>query len=345
MAKKLKQLDQQVIVLTGATSGIGLATARMAAEAGAKLVLVARDGDALDTLAHEMRQRGVDVATVAADVGDTADVERIGKEAIARYGRVDTWINNAGGSVYGTNEQVPLADMERVMQTNLWGCVNGSLEAVKLMKTRGGGALINIGSEVSDRSIPLQGTYAASKHAIKAFTESLRMELDKENAPISVTLIKPSAIATPFAEHAKNYMEQEPALPPPNYAPEIVAKAILHAAVKPERELFAGGHAKAASVLGGLLPRGMDRFMRGTMFDQQQSDKPSRAGRKDALHGSDPAQELRSRNRSAAKVSESSPYTAFELKPAPLKAALVGGVLLAGWALAGRPGLRKTWRA
>jgi short-subunit dehydrogenase len=342
MGYKLKKLDQQVIVITGATSGIGLATARMAAEAGAKLVLAARDGDALDTLAHEMRQRGVEVATVAADVGEAGDVERIGKAAIERYGRVDTWINNAGGSVYGTNEQVALADMERVMQTNLWGCVNGSLEAVKLMKASGGGALINLGSEVSDRAIPLQGTYAASKHAIKAFTESLRMELDKENAPISVTLIKPSAIATPFAEHAKNYMDHEPALPPPNYAPELVAEAILHAAVKPERELFVGGHAKASSVLGGLMPRAMDRFMRGSMFDQQQSDKLSRNGRTDSLHAPDAAQQLRSRNRSPAKVTESSPYTAFEMQSAPVKVALFGGVLLAGWALIGRPGLRKT---
>ena len=345
MSTKLKKLNQQVIVLTGATSGIGLATARMAAEGGARLVLAARDGDALDTLAHEMRQRGVEVVTVTADVGNPADVERIGKAAIARWGQVDTWINNAGISVYGTNEQVSLDDMQRVMQTNLWGCVNGSLEAVKLMKTRGGGAIINIGSEVSDRSIPLQGTYAASKHAIKAFTESLRMELDKENAPISLTLVKPSAIATPFAQHAKNYMDHEPALPPPNYAPEIVAEAILHAAETPERELFVGGHAKTASVLGRLMPRGMDRFMNATMFKQQQSDRPSRAGRSDALHAPDASQELRARNRSGAHVSESSPYTKFEMRSGPVKTVLLGGALLAAWALAGRPGMRRTWKA
>ncbi|WP_296951852.1 SDR family oxidoreductase [uncultured Massilia sp.] len=341
MSPALKKLEEQVIVVTGATSGIGLATARKAAQAGARVVLVARDADALDTLAHEMRQRGAEALTVAADVGDPADVARIAREAVQRYGRVDTWINNAGASVYGNSEQVALADMQRVMQTNLWGCVNGSLEAVKLMKAHGGGAIINLGSEVSDRAIPLQGTYAASKHAIKAFTESLRMELDKDKASISVTLIKPSAIATPFAEHAKNYMDQEPALPPPNYAPELVADAILHAAVKPERELFVGGHAKAASVLGGLMPRAMDRFMRSTMFDQQQSDKPSRAGRSDALHAPDSRRELRARNRSAARVSERSPYTTLEMQSAPVKTALLGGVLLAVWALAGRPGMRK----
>ena len=184
MTTKLKKLNEQVIVVTGATSGIGLATARQAAEAGAKVVLVARDADALDALAHEMRQRGAEAITVAADVGEQADVARIGKAALDRYGRVDTWVNNAGASVYGTNEQVALDDMERVMQTNLWGCVNGTLEAVKLMKAHGGGAIINLGSEVSDRAIPLQGTFAASKHAIKAFTDSLRMELVKEKAPI-----------------------------------------------------------------------------------------------------------------------------------------------------------------
>ncbi len=345
MSAKLKKLNEQVIVLTGATSGIGLATARMAAEAGARLVLAARDGDALDTLAHEMRQRGVEAVTVAADVGDPADVVRIGQVAMERFGRIDTWVNNAGISVYGTNEQVALEDMQRVMQTNFWGCVHGTLEAVKLMKTHGGGAIINLGSEVSDRAVPLQGTYAASKHAIKAFTESLRMELGKEKAPVSLTLVKPSAIATPFPQHAKNYMEHEPDLPAPNYAPELVAQAILHAAEKPVRELYVGGHAKLTSVAGRLMPRGMDRFMRATMFAQQQAPEPSAPGRTDALHAPDASQELRQRSNTPKHVAERSPYTSYELRSGPVKTMLVGGALLAAWAFAGRPRMRAMGRA
>jgi hypothetical protein len=164
-----------------------------------------------------------------------------------RFGRIDTWVNNAGVSIFGRNEDIPLEDMQRLFQTNYWGVVHGSLEAVKHMKTRGGGAIINLGSELSDRSIPLQGMYSASKHAVKAFTDSLRMELEKEGAPISVTLVKPAAIDTMFAVHAKNYMDKEPALPPPVYAPELVAKSILYAAQHPKRDVFVGGAAKALS--------------------------------------------------------------------------------------------------
>lgn len=345
MSIKLKTLDEQVIVITGATSGIGLATARMAAEGGAQLVLAARDGDALDTLAHEMRQRGLEVATVMADVGNPADVARIGQAAMERFGRVDTWVNNAGISVYGRNEDVALEDMRKVMQTNFWGVVHGSLEAVKLMKGRGGGALINLGSEVSDRSVPLQGTYSASKHAIKAFTESLRMELDKEDAGISLTVIKPSAIATPFPNHAKSYMEHEPDLPPPNYAPELVAKAIVHAAQVPERDLYVGGHSKLTSLTGYLMPRALDRFMARTMFSQQQSDRPNSSARRDALYAPNADQELRQRNNSEHRVVERSPYTSFEMRSASTKTVLLGGALLAAWALTRRPWERRVWHA
>ncbi len=345
MSIKLKQLDEQVMVITGATSGIGLATARMAAEGGASLVLAARDGDALDTLAHEMRQRGVEVATVTADVGNPADVARISQAAMERFGRVDTWVNNAGISVYGRNEDVALEDMRKVMQTNFWGVVHGSLEAVKLMKGRGGGAIINLGSEVSDRSVPLQGTYSASKHAIKGFTESLRMELDKEDAGVSLTVVKPAAIATPFPNHAKSYMEHEPDLPPPNYAPELVAQAIVHAAQVPERDLYVGGHSKLTSLTGYLMPRALDRFMSRTMFDQQQSDRPNSSARRDSLYAPVAEQELRQRNNGERRVVERSPYTSFEMRSASTKTVLLGGALLAAWALTRRPWERRAWPA
>ena len=345
MSPKLKKLDEQVMVITGATSGIGLATARMAAEGGAQLVLAARDADALDMLAHEMRQRGMAVATVAADVGNPADVARIGQVAVERFGRVDTWVNNAGVSLYGKNENVALEDMRKVMQTNFWGVVHGSLEAVKLMRGRGGGALINLGSEVSDRAVPLQGTYSASKHAIKAFTESLRMELDKEDTGISLTVIKPSAIATPFPNHARSYMEHEPDLPPPNYAPELVAQAIVHAAQVPERDLYVGGHAKLTALAGYLMPRASDRFMGKTMFSQQQSDRPNSSARRDALHSPDAAQELRQRNNNDHRVVERSPYTTFEMRSKSTKTVLLGGALLAAWALARKPWQRTVWQA
>jgi short-subunit dehydrogenase len=345
MAVQLRKIEEQVMVITGATSGIGLTTARMAAEQGAKLVLTARNADALDQLASELRRKGTQVATVVADVGVPADVERIGHAAMERYGRIDTWVNNAGISIFGRNEDVPLEDMQRLFQTNYWGVVHGSLEAVKHMKGRGGGAIINLGSELSERAVPLQGLYSASKHAVKAFTDSLRMELEKDKAPISLTLVKPAGIDTMFAVHAKNYMEKEPALPPPIYAPEIVAKSILYAAQHPKRDVFVGGAAKAISSTGFAMPRMMDRFMQASMFKQQQSDLPSSPNRRDALYEPDTRNELRQRQGMSKHVAESCPYTAVSLRSNKIMPALLGvGALLAAWKLGRRPSVRNPLR-
>jgi short-subunit dehydrogenase len=342
MAVQLRKLDEQVVVITGATSGIGLTTTRKAAEAGARLVLAARNGDALSQLASELRRKGSQVVTVTADVGVPAEVENIGTTAMERFGRIDTWINNAGVSIFGRYEDTPLEDMQRLFQTNYWGVVHGSLEAVKHMKGGDGGAIINLGSELSERSVPLQGMYSASKHAVKAFTDALRMELEKENAPISVTLIKPAAIDTMFTVHARNYMDKEPALPPPIYAPEVPADAILYAAQHQKREVFVGGAAKGISSGSFAMPRVMDRFMEKSMFDQQQSELPSAPGRRDALYKTDPENALRQRQGMPNHVLESSAYTAVTLRSHKIAPVVLGiGALFAAWTLARRPALRK----
>src|SRR5512141_1495613 len=191
MSVSLKRITEQVIVITGATSGVGLVTARQAAQRGARLVLAARNEAALKQLAAELTGRGSEVAYVVADVGDEAQVRSIAEAAIERFGGFDTWINNAGVSIYGRAEDIPLADQRRLFDTNFWGVVNGSLVAVEHLKNNGG-ALINIGSEVSDVAVPLQGIYSASKHAVKGYTDALRMELDHDGVPIAVTLVKPS---------------------------------------------------------------------------------------------------------------------------------------------------------
>ncbi|MEN3276342.1 MAG: hypothetical protein V7631_2132 [Massilia sp.] len=338
MSVKLRHISEQVIVITGASSGIGLTTARLAAEQGARLVLAARNGNALDQLASELRRQGAQVATVEADVGNAQDVERIGQTALERFGRIDTWVNNAGVGTFGRLEEVALEDHQRLFQTNFWGVVHGSLEAVKRMKQRGGGALINVGSEVSDRSVPLQAMYAASKHAVKAFTDGLRMELEKEEAPISVTLVRPAGIDTLFAVHAKNYMDKEAALPPPVYAPEIVAKAILYCAQHPKRDIYVGGASKLVSATHDRMPRVLDQLMNATMWRQQKSKQDKVPGRRDALHAPDPTQTLRERQGMTERtVRESSVYTSVSLHKKPLMTALLGGgALLAAWGLSRR---------
>lgn len=176
MKPNLKPLRDQVIVITGAGSGIGAATARMAASRGAKVVLAGRQEEALQQVAQEIGQDGGTAICVAADVGVQDDHDRILAQAVERFGRVDTWVNNAGVSIYGTLEEVPIEDQRKLFETDYWGVVYGSLTAVRHMKSSGG-AIINVGSEVSDRAVPLQGAYSAAKHAVKGYTDALRMEL------------------------------------------------------------------------------------------------------------------------------------------------------------------------
>jgi short-subunit dehydrogenase len=272
MAPSFKPLAEQIIVITGASSGIGLATARAAAKAGALLVLASRNEDALKGIVNQI---GGEAVYVVADVGQRADVQRIADEARARFGGFDTWVNNAGHSIYGRLEEISDEDHRRLFETNFWGIVYGSLIAIKELKQRGG-ALINLGSVASDSAIPMQSMYSASKHAVKGFTDGLRMELEAEAAPVSVTLIKPTGIDTPFPQHARNYMDKEPKLPAPVYPPEEVARAILYAATHAKRDIYVGGGAKAMSVMGRVAPGSMDRVSSRIMPGQQQREEPPR---------------------------------------------------------------------
>jgi short-subunit dehydrogenase len=274
MAIRLRPLSEQVIVITGASSGIGLATARAAAAQGAKLVLAARNDEALSALEAEINSTGGLATHVVADVGRREDVQRIADAAIHRFGGFDTWVNDAGVSIYGFLEEVSDEDHQRLFQTNFWGTVYGSLIAASHLKGRGG-AIINVGSVVSDQAIPLQGMYSASKHAIKGFTDALRMELLNQKADVAVTLIKPASINTPFTEHAKKYTANQPELPAPVYRPEEVARAILHAATKPTRDIFVGSAARAMSAFGHAAPRAMDRVASGYYVRAQQRQAPA----------------------------------------------------------------------
>lgn len=321
---KLKNLEEQTIVLTGATSGIGLVTARMAAERGAKLMLVSRNEEALAKLAEEINVRGGTAKYVAADVAKEEDILKVAAETLSAFGNFDTWVNNAGVSIYGKLEEVPDKDSRQLFETNFWGVVNGSIIAARNLKLYGG-AIINIGSTLSDRAIPIQGMYCASKHAVKGFTEALRMELEAENAPISVTLIKPSAIDTPYKDHAKNYLGVEPENPPPVYAPETVAQTILHCAENPVRDVFVGAGGKAISLFGKYAPRTTDLLMEHSMIDMQRSDTPTNGKRKEGLYQSSDAS-LTERGGYDGHVAESSIYTKASLHPYATGAAVALGL-------------------
>lgn len=278
---QLKPIDEQTIVITGASSGIGLVTAKLAARRGARVVLSARNAHALESAVQQIRQEGGRATSVVADVSDPDQVETIARAAEREFGGVDTWVNNAAVAVYGRVMDVALEDMRRQMDVNYWGQVYGSRMAVRLMR-RTGGALVNVGSALSDRAIPLQGGYCAAKHALKAFTDALRMELEEEGAPISVSLVKPASIDTPLFEKARTYLDVEPQPLPPVYAPEIAANVILTCAQHPVREVIAGGAAEMLS-LARFVPRAADRYMESSMFQSQRTDR-SAGGRADNLY-------------------------------------------------------------
>jgi short-subunit dehydrogenase len=265
---KPKKLREQTIVITGASSGIGLATARKAAARGARVVLTSRSEQDLRRVTDEITSRGGRAIYVVADVAEPDHLDRVADEAIRQFGAIDTWVNDAGVSIYGKLTEVPLADKKRLFETNFWGVVNGCRTAVRHLRHTGG-TIINVGSIVSDRAVPMQGIYSASKHAVLGYTDALRMELEHDRLPIGVTLVKPAAINTPFVEHARNYMDRGPSLPPPVYAPEVVADAILRCAERRVREITVGGGGRMMAVMGRMTPRTMDKYMEATMFEQQ----------------------------------------------------------------------------
>lgn len=328
MIVKLKPIENQVIVITGATSGIGLVTARMAAKQGARLVLAARSEEALGKLCHELTSAGTQCYYVVADVGREDQVRRIASDALSAFGSFDTWVNNAATSIYGKLEDVPIADLRQLFETNFWGVVYGSLIALRTLKIHGG-ALINMGSTLSDRAIPLQGMYCASKHAVKGFTDALRVEVEAENAPVSISLIKPAAIDTPYKEHARNFLDTEPENPPPVYAPETVAETILYCAENPVRDVFVGGAAKAHSIAGKFAPRTFDKIMETTLMGQTRSGEPAEPHELEGLYEPHDSR-LHERGTYGWPVLEHSLYTKASLHPGITTVVATGAALAIG---------------
>jgi NAD(P)-dependent dehydrogenase (short-subunit alcohol dehydrogenase family) len=328
-----RPVGDQVVVITGASSGIGRETALEFATRGARIGAIARGEAALESLAEEASRIGGDVLAFPGDVADWSTVERAAAAVVDRFGRIDTWVNNAAVSVYATIEQLSIEEIERVTAVNYLGVVHGVKAALPHLRRGGGGTIVNVGSALSERAVPIQGAYSAAKHAVKGFTEALRIEMEREGGAIRIVLIEPSSMNTPLFDHARSKMGVRPVPIPPIYEPRVTARAIVHSVEEqePVPVIVAGGAGKLLTVMERLDPRLVDwwQLRNDSGAKDQRSDLPD-AGQDNLFSPMETAGSTTGRFGRSAKGT--SLYTdLFELHPtrktAAVAAALVGGLL------------------
>lgn len=269
-------LDQQVVVVTGASSGIGREAALRFARAGAAVVLVARNQEALHQVEREITAEGGRALVMPADVADMGQVERAARSAAQHFGRIDTWVNNAAVTVYGRFEDVTPQEFRRVLEVNVMGQVHGARAALPYLKASRG-TLIGIGSVLSEVPTPLLTAYVASKHALKGFYDSLRIEQMHEQTGVQVSFLMPDSVNTPLFDHAVTHLGVKPAPFPPVYEPEVVAAAIVRAAQVPVRDLRVTTSAAAFSALDAVAPGYADRVFERMGYTRQFTSEPKPA--------------------------------------------------------------------
>src|SRR3954454_24484300 len=258
---KLKPVQEQVVVIAGASSGIGRETALRFAERGAKVVVTARSESGLTSLVDEITRRGGQSAYVTCDVSDFNQVKGVAETAVRSFGRIDTWVHVAAVSLYARFEDTSPEEFRRVIEINYLGQVHGALAALPYLRAAGQGALISISSVESRVALPLHAAYSAGKHAVQGAMDALRRDLIAEGAPISVTTVKPATINTPLFPNSRNKLDHKPKGPPPIYSPSVVAACVEYAAEHPIRDLLAGGSALQMLSSEFFAPKMMDLML------------------------------------------------------------------------------------
>ncbi|MGY1662849.1 SDR family oxidoreductase [Geodermatophilus sp. SYSU D00705] len=323
---RLKPVGEQVVVVMGASSGIGRATAARFAAEGARVVVAARGEAGLRSLVEEIRAAGGEACAVVAEVADAAQVRRVAQRAVDEYGRLDTWVHAAAVLLVAPFEETTPEEFQRVVDVNLMGQVHGAMAAVAHLR-RDGGAFVSISSMGAKRGVPLQTAYCATKHGIDGFLETLRTEVRREGLPVSITQVLPATINTPLFDQARTKIGVKPVAPPPIYQPEVVVEAVLHAAAHPVRDVVAGGSAKALILGEKLAPRLVDALMTRFGFEAHDTGVPKPADAPDnlfaPLDGFDTA-----RDGFEGQARERSLYTSLRRHP------VVGRIPLAAEALA-----------
>ena len=282
---RLKPIEQQVVAVVGASSGIGREAALRFAQRGAKVVVSARGEPALHSLVDEIRRAGGEAVAVVADVAEFDQVKAVAHRAAEEYGRIDTWVHLASVSLFAPFDKIDPEEFKRVVDVDLMGQIYGAMAALPHLKREGRGALIHVSSVLGKRSVPLQSAYCSSKHGVDGFVESLRVELKREGWPIGVTNVMPASINTPLFDKSRTKLGYKPMSLPPIYPPSTVADAILYAAERAPRDLIVGGAGKGMLLTQRLSPRLMDAFMLHAGFRWQQTDEPKPEGAPDYLFG------------------------------------------------------------
>jgi NAD(P)-dependent dehydrogenase (short-subunit alcohol dehydrogenase family) len=333
----LKPLSQQVVVVMGASSGIGRATAARFAAEGAKVVVAARGEPGLRSLVEEIRAAGGEAVAEVADVTDPAQMQRVAQRAVTEYGRLDTWVHVSGVLLVAPFERTTPQEFARVIDVNLMGQVHGAMAALPHLK-REGGALIHISSMGAKRGVALQSAYCASKHGIDGFLDTLRTEVRREKLPVSVTNVLPATINTPLFDQAWTKIGVKPVAPPPIYQPDVVVDAIVFAAENPVRDLIVGGAAKALILGQKLAPRLVDALMVRVGFEAHDTGQPKPADAPNNLFA--PLDDYNTARDGFDTVALSrSFYTSVQRHPRVKRIAL-GGAALGALGFALRPLLR-----
>jgi short-subunit dehydrogenase len=273
--KMPKRIAGSVIVITGASSGIGRASALTLARAGATVVVTSRREEVLRKLAEQCERIGGKALAIAADVTDQQAVQNLARQAIERFGRIDVWINNAAVTLFARLEDAPPDAYRRVIETNLFGCIHGARAVLPYFREQGSGILINISSGIGKMGSPFVSAYAASKFAIVGFSESLRMELP--DAPnIHVCTVLPAAIDTPLFQQGANFTGRAVKPIPPVYSAEKVAHAIADLVRHPRREVIVGAAAKAGLMMHVLAPALTEQIFAKQVERKHFEDRPAR---------------------------------------------------------------------
>ena len=262
----------EVVVITGASAGVGRATARNFARHGARIALLARGTDGLEAAQREVQELGGTAIVIPVDVANPEQVEAAAARVEIDLGKIDIWINNAMASVFSPIKEMTPEEFRRVTEVTYLGYVYGTLAALKRMLPRDRGVIVQVGSALAYRGIPLQSAYCAAKHAVQGFCDSLRCELLRDNSGVRLTMVQLPALNTPQFGWVKSRLPRKAQPVPPIFQPEVAAEAIYFAAHNPRREFYVGAPSVAVIVANKFVPGLLDHYLARTGYDSQQYD-------------------------------------------------------------------------